>query len=67
MRRFIRNSASVLFLFLTEQKRNDSVLGIEKREAFMVWLRDMAAGVGLMVFLASSYILVNAASGMVIG
>lgn len=33
----------------------------------MIWLRDMAAGVGLMVFMASSYILVNAASGMVIG
>lgn len=33
----------------------------------MIWLRDMAAGVGLMVFMASSYLLMNAAPGMLLG
>lgn len=32
----------------------------------MIWLRDMAAGVGLMVFMASSYVLMNAAQAMVL-
>lgn len=32
----------------------------------MVWFRDMAAGVGLMVFLASSYVLVSAAPTMLV-
>ncbi len=32
----------------------------------MLWLKDMAAGVGLMLFLASAYVLTGAMGGLAI-
>jgi hypothetical protein len=36
-------------------------------EAKMVWLKDIAAGVGLMAFLASAYVLAGAAQALLAG
>jgi hypothetical protein len=48
-----------LSLFLTEQKAN--YYGLRPtRETVMAWLKDAAAGIGLVVFMASAFVLTNA-------
>jgi hypothetical protein len=38
-----------------------------KRETIMVWAKDAVAGVGLVLFMAASFVLANGAQGLLSG
>jgi len=48
---------------LTEQTWNNT-LRLPEMEAKMVWLKDIAAGLGVMAFLASAWVLTGAVQAL---